>query len=234
MNEKTKILLVEDDVNLGSLLKQYLNAKGYQTVLATDGKKGFDLFMKDQFHLCLLDVMIPEKDGFSLAEDIRKVNAQVPIIFLTAKNMKEDVIEGFRLGGDDYMTKPFNMEELVSRIEAVLRRSSKKPVDLQMFNLGRFIFDVLRQQLILGEKIIKLTTKESELLRLLCMNANQVLDRTFALKAIWLDDSYFNARSMDVYITKLRKHLSEEQGIEIINVHGKGYKLLITNTSDSE
>jgi len=234
MNEKTKILLVEDDVNLGSLLKQYLNAKGYQTDLATDGKKGFDLFMKDQFHLCLLDVMIPEKDGFSLAEDIRKVNAQVPIIFLTAKNMKEDVIEGFRLGGDDYMTKPFNMEELVSRIEAVLRRSSKKPVDLQMFNLGRFIFDVLRQQLILGEKIIKLTTKESELLRLLCMNANQVLDRTFALKAIWLDDSYFNARSMDVYITKLRKHLSEEQGIEIINVHGKGYKLLITNTSDSE
>ena len=223
-----RVILSEDDENLGSLLREYLIAKGYDTDLYPDGEAAFKGFQKNQYDLCIFDVMMPKKDGFTLAKDIRMINSDIPIIFLTAKNMKEDVIEGFRLGADDYMTKPFSMEELIFRIEAILRRTLGEADNTQVvFKLGRFTFDARKQTLSDANDSTKLTTKESELLRLLCVNANKVLERNYALKTIWVDDNYFNARSMDVYITKLRKHLKEEEGIEIINIHGKGYKLII-------
>jgi DNA-binding response OmpR family regulator len=220
-----KILLVEDDINLGSLLREYLKAKGYETTLETDGEKGFRAFRKDHFDLCILDIMLPVKDGITLAQDIRIQNPTIPIIFLTAKSMKSDILDGFRAGADDYMTKPFSMEELLMRIEAIRRRTVRTDQQ-EVFVLGRYVFDANKQMLTSDEKSISLTTKESELLKMLCQRPNQVLERNFALKSIWKDDNYFNARSMDVYITKIRKHLSDEPGIQILNVHGKGYKLL--------
>jgi DNA-binding response OmpR family regulator len=225
MNGNGRILLVEDDVNLGSLLREYLKAKDFVTTLETDGEKGFRAFKKDHFDLCILDIMLPVKDGFSLAKDIRMQNPDIPIIFLTAKSMKSDILEGFRAGADDYMTKPFSMEELLLRIEAVLRRTSRSEQQ-PVFVLGRYVFDANKQLLTSSEKTINLTTKESDLLKMLCQHPNQVLERNYALKSIWKDDNYFNARSMDVYITKIRKHLSDEPEIQILNVHGKGYKLL--------
>lgn len=227
--EKTKILLVEDDPNLGSLLKEYLEAKGYSTVLATNGKQGYDVFSKDKFGICILDVMMPIKDGFTLAKEIRAIDANIPIMFLTAKSMKEDAIEGFTLGADDYMTKPFSMEELLLRIKAILRRTENKTIknsDQEEFKIGKYKFDYKHQILDLKGVQHKLTTKEAELLKLLCLHANDVLDRNFALKSIWKDDNYFNGRSMDVYIAKLRKYLKEDTSVELINVHGKGFKLL--------
>ena len=225
-----KILLAEDDQNLGMLLKEYLIAKGYETDLFPDGEIAYHGFTKKPYNICLLDVMMPKKDGFSLAKDIRLLNAETPIIFLTAKNMKDDVLEGFKIGADDYITKPFSMEELIFRIEAILRRTIKdnnQEQEQTTFKLGKFTFDAHKQILSSEDSSTKLTTKESELLRLLCNNANKVLERNFALKTIWVDDNYFNARSMDVYITKLRKHLKDEPSVEIINVHGKGYKLIL-------
>ena len=228
MEKKMRVILSEDDENLGSLLREYLIAKGYDTDLYPDGEAAFKGFQKNQYDLCIFDVMMPKKDGFSLAKDVRMINSEIPIIFLTAKNMKEDVIEGFRIGADDYMTKPFSMEELIFRIEAILRRTLGEADNTQVvFKLGRYTFDARKQTLSDANDSTKLTTKESELLRLLCVNANKVLERNYALKTIWVDDNYFNARSMDVYITKLRKHLKDEEGIEIINIHGKGYKLII-------
>ncbi|WP_423128989.1 response regulator transcription factor [Gaoshiqia sp. Z1-71] len=230
METKAKLLLAEDDENLGLLLKEYLIAKGYNTDLFGDGEAAYAGFKKNEYHLCILDIMMPKKDGITLARDIRLINQDIPIIFLTAKNMKEDVLEGFRIGADDYMTKPFSMEELIFRIEAILRRTTAdgKTAEQAVYRLGRYTFDPRKQVLLdEGEETIKLTTKESELLRLLCNNANKVLERNFALKTIWIDDNYFNARSMDVYITKLRKHLKDEPSVEIINVHGKGYKLIM-------
>lgn len=229
MEQKTKLLLAEDDENLGLLLKEYLVAKGYDADLFPDGEAAYKGFMKGHYDICILDVMMPKKDGFTLAKDIRIVNAEIPVIFLTAKNMKEDVLEGFKLGADDYITKPFSMEELILRIEAILRRTSQEnqASAQQIFTLGKFTFDVRKQTLSEGENTVKLTTKESDLLKLLCQNANKVLERNYALKSIWIDDNYFNARSMDVYITKLRKHLKDEPTVEIINVHGKGYKLIV-------
>ncbi|HPB06086.1 MAG TPA: response regulator transcription factor [Prolixibacteraceae bacterium] len=229
MDTKIKILLAEDDENLGLLLKEYLIAKGYDTDLFPDGETAYHGFMRNQYNICLLDVMMPKKDGFTLARDIRLVNADIPVIFLTAKNLKEDVIEGFKIGADDYMTKPFSMEELIFRIEAILRRISNdnQPSDQNVYHIGLYSFDVRKQILSHDGEEVKLTTKESELLRLLVANANKVLERNYALKAIWIDDNYFNARSMDVYITKLRKHLKDDPSVEIINVHGKGYKLIM-------
>jgi DNA-binding response OmpR family regulator len=175
--------------------------------------------------------MMPKKDGFTLAQEIRQTNAEIPIIFLTAKTLKEDVLEGFKIGADDYITKPFSMEELTFRIEAILRRiRGKKTKEVTTYQLGRFVFDTQKQVLTIDGRQTKLTTKESELLALLCAHGNEILQREFALKAIWVDDNYFNARSMDVYITKLRKHLKEDESVEIINIHGKGYKLIIPNT----
>ena len=229
MEQKTKLLLAEDDENLGLLLKEYLVAKGYDADLYPDGEAAYKGFMREHYDICVFDIMMPKKDGFTLAKDIRIVNDDIPVIFLTAKNMKEDVLEGFKLGADDYITKPFSMEELIMRIEAILRRTSQEnQANAQMvFTLGRYTFDTRKQILSEGENSVKLTTKESDLLKLLCQNANKVLERNYALKSIWIDDNYFNARSMDVYITKLRKHLKEEPTVEIINVHGKGYKLII-------
>jgi len=230
METKAKLLLAEDDENLGPLLKEYLIAKGYDTDLYSNGELAYDGFKKYQYNLCLLDIMMPKKDGISLARDIRLINQDIPVIFLTAKNLREDVIEGFKTGADDYITKPFSMEELILRIEAILRRTSQEgtSVEQAIYKLGRYTFDTRKQLLMDGEgETVKLTTKESELLKLLCNNANKVLERNFALKTIWLDDNYFNARSMDVYITKLRKHLKDEPSVEIINVHGKGYKLIV-------
>ena len=226
MEETLKILLCEDDENLGMLLREYLQAKGFQAELCPDGEIGYKTFIKEKFDICVLDVMMPKKDGFTLAE-IRQANAEVPIIFLTAKQLKEDILEGFKIGADDYITKPFSMEELVLRIEAILRRvRGKKNKEQSVYHIGRFVFDTQKQLLTIGEKQKKLTTKENELLSLLCSHANEILQRDFALKTIWIDDNYFNARSMDVYITKLRKHLKEDDQIEIIKIHGKGYKLI--------
>lgn len=225
---KAKVLLAEDDQNLGHLLREYLNAKGYDADLFINGEVALKGFRNNTYDICILDVMMPVKDGFALAEDIRVTDKEVPIIFLTAKSMKEDVVQGFKLGADDYITKPFSMEELLFRIEAVLRRTKGgAATDQSVYQLGKLTFDVNKQSLLTGNKSIKLTTKESDLLHLLCQNLNGVLDRNYALKKIWLDDTYFNARSMDVYITKLRKHLKEDPALEIINVHGKGFKLLI-------
>ena len=227
MEENLKILLCEDDENLGMLLREYLQAKGYKAVLCPDGEAGYREFQKTKFDICVLDVMMPKKDGFSLAQDIRQQNAELPIIFLTAKTLKEDILEGFKIGADDYITKPFSMEELVMRIEAILRRvKGKKTRENTIYHIGRFTFDTQKQLLSIGDKQTKLTTKENELLALLCAHANEILQRDYALKTIWIDDNYFNARSMDVYITKLRKHLKDDDQIEIINIHGRGYKLI--------
>ena len=227
MDERVRILLCEDDEYLGMLLREYLQAKGFNADLYADGESGYKAFIKGKYDICLLDVMMPKKDGFELARDIRHANEEVPIIFLTAKTLKEDILAGFRLGADDYLTKPFSMEELTFRIEAILRRvKGKKNRNRTSYRIGSFHFDTQKQTLTRGETVTKLTTKECELLNLLCMHANEILQRDYALKTIWIDDNYFNARSMDVYITKLRKHLKADENVEIINIHGKGYKLI--------
>ena len=228
MEDNIKIMLCEDDENLGMLLREYLQAKGFSAELFPDGEAGYRAFTKQKYDICILDVMMPKKDGFTLAHEIHQSNADVPIIFLTAKQLKEDILEGFKIGADDYITKPFSMEELVFRVEAILRRvRGKKNKESSIYKVGNFTFDTQKQLLSIGEKQTKLTTKENELLALLCSHANEILQRDFALKTIWIDDNYFNARSMDVYITKLRKHLKDDPQIEIINIHGKGYKLII-------
>jgi DNA-binding response OmpR family regulator len=223
-----KVLLAEDDKNLGAVLKAYLEAKGYQTTLCINGKEAFDIYNKKKFDFCILDVMMPVKDGFTLAQEIRKLDKKIPILFLTAKSLQEDKLRGFDIGGDDYLTKPFSMEELLMRMKAILRRISEG-VDIRpaVYKLGRLSFDYTRQVLTSPSGENKLTSKEAELLRLLCENANDVLDRSVALNRIWQDDSYFNARSMDVYITKLRKYLKEEPSVELLNVHGIGFKLVL-------
>lgn len=222
---KTKILLAEDDENLGSLLKEYLQLKNYDVDWALDGEQAFRLFRRDKYDIFIIDIMMPVKDGLTLAAEIKAVDNDAAIIFLTAKSMKEDVLEGFAKGADDYITKPFNMEELLFRIEAILRRT-RTSSDPDIYKIGRYIFNPQKQTLSINDNVQSLTTKETELLKLLCRNANKVLDRNYALKAIWFDDNYFNARSMDVYITKLRKYLKEDTAIQIINVHGKGFKLI--------
>ena len=225
--ENLRILLCEDDENLGMLLREYVQAKGFTCDLYVDGDAGYKAYLKGRYDFCILDVMMPKKDGFTMAQEIRAINQDIPIIFLTAKSLKEDILEGFKIGGDDYITKPFSMEELLFRIEAIMRRvNGKKGKDVIAYKLGKFTFDVPKQVLTISDQTTKLTTKENDLLSLLCAHANEVLERNFALKTIWIDDNYFNARSMDVYITKLRKHLKDDPTIEIINIHGKGYKLI--------
>ena len=233
MDERTRILLCEDDESLGMLLREYLQQKGFSADLFADGESGYKAFLKGKYDICVLDVMMPKKDGFALAQEIRSVNSDVPIIFLTAKSLKEDILEGFKIGADD-ITKPFSMEELVFRLEAILRRvKGKKGKEITMYKIGDFTFDTQKQVLMIRDKVTKLTTKESELLTLLCAHVNEILERNYALKTIWIDDNYFNARSMDVYITKLRKHLKDDPSIEIINIHGKGYKLIAPESGDA-
>ena len=224
------LLLVEDDANLGSLLQEFLIDKGFPTDLATDGQKGWQHFVDKKYDLCIFDVMMPKKDGFSLAKEVRMSGRDVPIIFLTAKSMKEDTVQGFKMGADDYVTKPFDREELLLRIEAILRRYRKQTdvfeEETTVYQIGRYSFDFARQQLTIDDNTARLTSKESALLKLFCQNLNQPISRSFALKTIWVDDSYFNARSMDVYITKLRKFLKEDTSIQIMNLHGEGFKLM--------
>jgi DNA-binding response OmpR family regulator len=224
-----RILLAEDDDNLGVLLKNYLIVKNYDATLCINGKEALESFQKNAFNICIIDIMMPEMDGLTIAKEVRKISQNIPIIFLTAKNQKEDIIEGFITGADDYITKPFSMEELIYRIEAILRRVTETVVQKKedKYSIGGYSFDTLQQLLTFNDHTIKLTTKESELLELLCRHKNEILERNFALKAIWIDDNYFNARSMDVYITKLRKYLKKDPSVKILNVHGKGYKLLI-------
>ncbi len=225
-----KILLAEDDPNLGMLLQEYLTVKGYKTDLAKDGNEGLDKFMAGSYEMCILDVMMPKKDGFALAKEIRMKNPDVPIIFLTAKTMKEDTLQGFRVGADDYMTKPFEMEELIMRMQAIMRRIEKTEAEVapsKEVAVGNYTFDTQTQTLVYpGEAFVKLTTKEAGLLELFSQNKNKPVSRSFALKLIWGDDTYFNARSMDVYITKLRKHLKKDDSVKILNLHGEGFKLI--------
>lgn len=230
MENQIRVLLAEDDKNLGTILKAYLDAKGLPTTLCSDGSEALEKFKREDFNFCILDVMMPVMDGFALAAEIRKMDKKVPLLFLTAKALQEDKLKGFELGADDYMTKPFSMEELLLRIKAIIRRSAKDTVKPTVFKVGRFTFDYNRQLLTFdtGEEN-KLTSKESELLRLLCENMNRVLDRSVALNKIWYDDSYFNARSMDVYITKLRKYFKPDPNVELMNVHGVGFKLIVND-----
>ena len=227
-NEKVKVLLAEDDKNLGTILKSYLEAKGYPATLCVNGQEAFVEFNKNEYDFCIVDVMMPVKDGFTLAKEIRNIDKSVPILFLTAKSMQEDKLKGFEIGADDYLTKPFNMEELLARMEAILRRSVKEDDEPEgdTYELGKMEFNFVRQTLNMGKEEVKLTSKEAALLKLLCQNLNNVVDRSVALNKIWLDDSYFNARSMDVYITKLRKYLKMDPSVELLNVHGVGFKLV--------
>ena len=227
MKKEIKVLLVEDDSNLGSITSDYLKAKGFNCSWEINGELGYREFVKNQYDIVIMDVMMPIKDGFSTAKDIRGIDKNVPIIFLTAKSMKEDTLKGFEIGADDYITKPFNMEELTARISAILKRvSSETESHFDDIKIGKLTFNPKMQILSKDDFSVNLTTKESDLLILLYKNKNDILERDHALKAIWGDDNYFNGRSMDVYIAKLRKYLKHDEQIQIINVHGRGFKLL--------
>lgn len=226
-----KILLAEDDPNLGELLKDYLELKGkYEVMLCQNGEEALEEYKKDKYDLCILDVMMPVKDGFTVGREIRKSNETIPIIFATAKSMMEDKTRAFELGGDDYITKPFRVEELLLRINALLKRASKEKEEetIDKFEIGNYYFDYTSQIITYKGQQQKLSTKEAELLRLLCLKKNDVLTREEALIKIWHDDNYFTGRSMDVFLSKLRKYLKEDPSVEIVNVHGKGYKLLVS------
>lgn len=220
-----KILLVEDNDTLGYVLQQYLEMKGFEVALAKEGRQGLNLFRKTHFDLCILDVMMPEMDGFSLAAQIKNMEPKMPIIFLTAKSLKVDVLKGFNLGADDYIVKPIDEEELVARIKAVLRRSNQLEVATERFSIGKYTFDFLNQKLIHAEKERQLTEKEAHLLKLLCQHKGKLLSRQIVLKSLWSQSDYFTRRSMDVFISRLRKYLSEDSSIQITNVYGSGFIL---------
>ena len=235
-----RILLVEDDQNFGDVLRSYLEMHEYDVTLATDGEAGLESYNKGEFDLCIFDVMMPKKDGFSLAKEIREKDTEMPIIFLTAKTMKEDVLKGFKIGADDYISKPFNSEELLYRIQAILKRSQPKEdarEDIKEFTIGRYHFNFPLRILTFtaedGEVIKdKLSPKEAQLLKMFCLNLNDILPRSEALTKIWGEDNYFTARSMDVFVTKLRKYLKHDTNIEIVNIHGNGFQLLVKNESE--
>lgn len=230
MSDRATILLVEDDMNLGFVVQDALKRKGYTVHLVRDGKEGLKKFNEQPYDLCVLDVMLPGKDGFSLAEDIRLTNAQVPIVFLTAKSQTEDRIAGFKAGGDDYLTKPFSHEELVLRVEAILRRTLGKTDDSrarEQFEVGDYTFDHRNLMLSHPTEERKLTKKEADVLRLLCLHADQVLPRELVLNMVWGDDTYFLGRSLDVFISRLRKYLKLDPKVQIVNVHGVGFKLVV-------
>ncbi|NNF21240.1 MAG: response regulator transcription factor [Saprospiraceae bacterium] len=236
-----KILLVEDDQNFGDVLKSYLEMHDFDVALATDGVMGYEAYKKDKYDLCIFDVMMPKKDGFSLAREIRERDTEMPIIFLTAKNLKEDVLEGFKIGADDYIAKPFNSEELLLRIHAILKRSQRKidpNEDIKEFDIGKYHFNYPLRILTFsgddGERKDKLSPKEAHLLRLFCIYKNDVLTRNEALTKIWGEDNYFTARSMDVFVTKLRKYLKDDDNIEIVNIHGNGFRLIVNEEAKEE
>lgn len=228
--ENNRILLVEDDPNFGTVLKDYLSLNDYKVTLAKDGLEGLIMFKNDEFDLCILDVMMPRKDGFSLAKDIRATNSEVPIIFLTARTMKEDVLKGYQSGGDDYLNKPFDSEVLLYKIKAILQRKETEQTieeDVFEYKIGKFEFNSkLRHLSYDGSEIQKLSPKESKLLKLLTAHKNDLMPRELALTKIWRDDNYFTSRSMDVYIAKLRKYLKPDPNVEILNIHGEGFRLV--------
>ncbi len=227
--ETKKILLVEDDPNFGSIMKSYLEMNDYQVVLKVDGKQGLSAFKVNLFDICILDVMMPEMDGFTLAREIKKVNSRVPFIFLTAKSLKSDMLEGFKTGADDYITKPFDSEVLLYKIAAILKRksSSEQDTEVNEFRIGKFEFHYLLRTLSIAGEVQQLSPKEARLLRMLCTAKDGILIRKEALETIWGADNYFNGRSMDVFIAKLRKYLKADPGIEIVNIHGNGFRLII-------
>ena len=229
--KKYKILLCEDDTNLGMVLKNYLELTDYDVTLERDGRLGLAAFQREKFDICLLDVMMPNMDGFTLAEAIRDVDPDMPLFFLSAKTMKEDIIQGYKLGADDYITKPFDSEVLLLKIKAILKRSEEenKISDNIEFDLGNYHFNPRLRELKIGATVHVLSPKENELLKMLAEHKNDLLQRDKALKKIWGSDTYFNGRSMDVYIAKLRKLLRDDEGLEIINVHGEGFRLLVKN-----
>ncbi|MBK8704386.1 MAG: response regulator transcription factor [Saprospiraceae bacterium] len=230
-----RILLVEDDQNFGDVLRSYLDMHDFEVTLATDGVQGLESYKKGHYDLCIFDVMMPKKDGFTLAREIREKDAEMPIIFLTAKAMKDDVLQGFKLGADDYITKPFNSEELLYRIQAILKRSNTKPEgkdEVKEFYIGKYHFNYPLRILTYNvagtdEEKSKLSPKEAQLLRMFAVHINDILPRSEALTKIWGEDNYFTARSMDVFVTKLRKYLRRDENIEIVNIHGNGFQLLV-------
>lgn len=232
--EKVNILLVEDDTSLGFIVADQLNSQGYKVILATDGAEGFKLFNEQQFQLCILDVMMPKKDGFSLAEDIRKIDKNIPILFLSAKSMTEDKVAGFKAGADDYLTKPFSSDELALRVKALLRRALHKPFESEepIIPIGNYSFDKGNFILSNGDFQKKLTKKEANILKVLCKFQNQVVPREMLLNAVWGQDDYFVGRSLDVFITKLRKYFSLDKKVQIENIHGIGFKLTTKNLND--
>ena len=235
--ENKKILLVEDDPNFGTVLKDYLAMNDYTVTHAKNGMEGFEKFKKDDFDLCILDVMMPYKDGFTLAKEIREKNEEIPIIFLTAKAMKEDVLKGYKVGADDYLNKPFDSEVLLMKIKAIIQRKATDSIaDSKQFEfeIGNFVLNSkLRFLTYKDEDPIKLSPKENELLRMLALHKNDLMARELALTKIWRDDNYFTSRSMDVYIAKLRKYLSKDDGVEIVNIHGEGFRLVVKNEVDN-
>lgn len=227
---KTRILLVEDDTYLGFMIKDLFEARDFDVEHYTNAEDALKAYSKSKADICIFDVMLPDMDGFGLAREIRNIDKKTPMIFLTAKSLKEDVVEGFKIGADDYIKKPFNMEELILRVQAILRRKGggiELDNDKKIYNIGEFEFDYLHKTLKSKTKEYILTQREAELLKLFAINVNSVLDRKVVLKELWDDDSFFNARSMDVYIAKLRKYFKEDPDIEIINIRGKGFKLFI-------
>ncbi len=219
------ILLVEDNDTLGYILKEYLEMKGFQLTWAKDGKQGLGAFNKKPFDLCILDIMMPEMDGFTLAAELRRKEPQLPFIFLTARSLKVDKLKGFQLGADDYIVKPVDEEELVARIKVVLRRGNQLPLDAQMYQIGQYTFDFSNQKLCLGDQHRQLTEREGRLLQLLCQNKGQLLSRQQVLKSIWNNSDYFTRRSMDVFISRLRKYLADDPNVQITNVYGSGFIL---------
>ena len=230
MPARHTVLLLEDDPNLGIILQEHLELNGFTVRLAVNGEEGLSAYHGGKFDLCLVDVMMPRKDGFTFAREVRQADQRTPLVFLTARSMKEDRIEGLKIGADDYVTKPFSMEELLLRIRAVLKRTgqhgsaSRAPSN---FSIGTYAFDHTRRTLTRGSTMRKLTAREADLLQLLCLHMNDSLERSFALKELWGDDTYFNSRSMDVFISKLRKYLGGDKNVEILNIPGKGVKLII-------
>ncbi len=226
---KPRIFIVEDDDNFGTVLKSYLEVNGFSVVWVSDGNVALSKFRREKFDMCILDIMLPNIDGFTVAKEIRETDEKVPFIFLTAKTLKEDILKGFKLGADDYVTKPFDSEVLLCKIKTILNRNKTTQIteEQNFFKIGKYTFDYKMRKITLGKTSQNISPKEADLLKLLCLNMNNILPRKQALKSIWGDDNFFTTRSMDVFLTKLRKFLSEDESVEIINIHGSGYMLRV-------
>ncbi len=230
--KQQKIFLVEDDLSFGSVLRSYLELNDYSVEWVDDGKNAMERFRKASWDICILDIMLPNVDGFTIAEEIRKINSKVPVIFLTAKKLKEDQLKGYGVGADDYITKPFDTDILLCKIKAILSRGELSLPEKDIYEIGRFIFNSKLRVLTIGDKELKMSPKEGQLLEMLAQNPNGLISREVALKKIWGSDDYFTARSMDVYITKLRKYLSDDPSLNIKNIHGSGFQLTISGDQD--